>query len=405
MASGGQHQRNHQHASLDRYQHQRTGRQHPGRPAPRHVEFTRDSKQLWASAEIGGTVSVVDVDNREIPQDLTFKIKGVHPDKVQPVGIKLSSDGSTPRTLASANHIAVVDAKTYEVLDYLLVGRRVGTWHSTPTSLLLTTNGVSGDVSVIDVDKLQGHQVDQGRPLSLGRGGQPMNSLEVSDVAFAYGERLALDGVSFSAAQGRFTALLGPNGAGKSTLIALLTRLYDLQQADPYRRFLICAKRRARPLRALAWCSSRAHWTRPHGRTELRATTPRCMVCRGPWRTNVSSWNCSASSSASGDAARCANSMAVTVAVSKSPAPCCIGLSCCCSMRPAPVSIPPAAGAQRACPHALPEPAYERVVTTHLLDEVRDDDDLLILNRGRRWLRACRNPGHQRRRPPRALHG
>ncbi len=59
-----------------------------------------------------------------------------------------------------------------------------------------------------------------------------MNALEVSDVAFAYGARRALDGVSFTATQGRFTALLGPNGAGKSTLIALLTRLYDLQQGQ-----------------------------------------------------------------------------------------------------------------------------------------------------------------------------
>ncbi|EME01339.1 MULTISPECIES: ABC transporter ATP-binding protein [Stutzerimonas stutzeri subgroup] len=59
-----------------------------------------------------------------------------------------------------------------------------------------------------------------------------MTALEVSDVAFAYGERRALDEVSFTAAQGRFTALLGPNGAGKSTLIALLTRLYDLQQGQ-----------------------------------------------------------------------------------------------------------------------------------------------------------------------------
>jgi ABC-2 type transport system ATP-binding protein len=59
-----------------------------------------------------------------------------------------------------------------------------------------------------------------------------MNALEVGDIAFAYGERRALDGVSFTATQGRFTALLGPNGAGKSTLIALLTRLYDLQQGQ-----------------------------------------------------------------------------------------------------------------------------------------------------------------------------
>ncbi|SDH31244.1 ABC transporter ATP-binding protein [Pseudomonas panipatensis] len=59
-----------------------------------------------------------------------------------------------------------------------------------------------------------------------------MNALEVRDLAFAYGARRALDGVGFSLPAGRFTALLGPNGAGKSTLIALLTRLYDLQQGE-----------------------------------------------------------------------------------------------------------------------------------------------------------------------------
>jgi len=59
-----------------------------------------------------------------------------------------------------------------------------------------------------------------------------MNALEVSQLSFAYGPRQALDQVSLSLAHGRFAALLGPNGAGKSTLIALLTRLYDLQQGD-----------------------------------------------------------------------------------------------------------------------------------------------------------------------------
>ncbi|ROL84797.1 ABC transporter ATP-binding protein [Pseudomonas protegens] len=59
-----------------------------------------------------------------------------------------------------------------------------------------------------------------------------MNALEVSQLSFAYGPRQVLDQVSLSLAPGRFAALLGPNGAGKSTLIALLTRLYDLQQGD-----------------------------------------------------------------------------------------------------------------------------------------------------------------------------
>ncbi|NAZ36998.1 ABC transporter ATP-binding protein [Rubellimicrobium sp. CFH 75288] len=49
--------------------------------------------------------------------------------------------------------------------------------------------------------------------------------LRIADVTFRYGDRLALDAVSFEVVQGRFCALLGPNGAGKSTLFALLTGL------------------------------------------------------------------------------------------------------------------------------------------------------------------------------------
>ncbi|WPC06543.1 ABC transporter ATP-binding protein [Pseudomonas benzenivorans] len=59
-----------------------------------------------------------------------------------------------------------------------------------------------------------------------------MNALEVTGLGFAYGARQALQGLSFAVAASRFAALLGPNGAGKSTLIALLTRLYELQQGE-----------------------------------------------------------------------------------------------------------------------------------------------------------------------------
>ncbi len=59
-----------------------------------------------------------------------------------------------------------------------------------------------------------------------------MSALELAGVGFAYGPRRALEQVGFSLQPGSFTALLGPNGAGKSTLIALLTRLYDLQQGE-----------------------------------------------------------------------------------------------------------------------------------------------------------------------------
>ena len=54
-------------------------------------------------------------------------------------------------------------------------------------------------------------------------------ALEVRDLSFAYGERKALDGVSFTIGSGRFAALLGPNGAGKTTLVSLLCRLFEPQ--------------------------------------------------------------------------------------------------------------------------------------------------------------------------------
>ncbi|WP_102106534.1 ABC transporter ATP-binding protein [Oceaniglobus roseus] len=52
-----------------------------------------------------------------------------------------------------------------------------------------------------------------------------MSTLDVSHVTYRYGPKVALDDVSFALERGRFCALLGPNGAGKSTLFSLLTRL------------------------------------------------------------------------------------------------------------------------------------------------------------------------------------
>ncbi|WP_435258697.1 ABC transporter ATP-binding protein [Thioclava sp. FR2] len=53
-------------------------------------------------------------------------------------------------------------------------------------------------------------------------------TLTVEHLSHRYGAKMALDDVSFSLGPG-FTALLGPNGAGKSTLFGLLTRLFAAQ--------------------------------------------------------------------------------------------------------------------------------------------------------------------------------
>jgi ABC-2 type transport system ATP-binding protein len=54
----------------------------------------------------------------------------------------------------------------------------------------------------------------------------PAPGLSLDGVSYAYGAKRALDAVGFHVDTGRFCALLGPNGAGKSTLFALLTRLF-----------------------------------------------------------------------------------------------------------------------------------------------------------------------------------
>lgn len=54
---------------------------------------------------------------------------------------------------------------------------------------------------------------------------QAVTALAVNNLSFRYGAKRALAGVSFEVLAGRFTGLLGPNGAGKTTLFALITQL------------------------------------------------------------------------------------------------------------------------------------------------------------------------------------
>jgi ABC-2 type transport system ATP-binding protein len=55
-------------------------------------------------------------------------------------------------------------------------------------------------------------------------------ALSVSALSHSYGHRKALDDVTFAIEPATFTVLLGLNGAGKSTLFSLVTRLFAIQR-------------------------------------------------------------------------------------------------------------------------------------------------------------------------------
>jgi len=101
-------------------------------------------------------LAVIDVETKAIKQKIEFEVAGLRPESLQPVGVKIASDGSDKVyvALGPSARVAVINAKTYEVEKYLLVGPRVWNLEFSPDQkMLYTTNGVSGDVSIINLEK------------------------------------------------------------------------------------------------------------------------------------------------------------------------------------------------------------------------------------------------------------
>jgi YVTN family beta-propeller protein len=121
---------------------------------PRVAQVSADSRQIWVSSELRGTVEVFDAETREPLGKIAFEVPGIPRELVQAVGIQLAPDGSRAYVaLGPANRVAEVDAKTLKVLRTYLVGQRV--WHialSPDGKRLYTANGNSSDVSVIDLE-------------------------------------------------------------------------------------------------------------------------------------------------------------------------------------------------------------------------------------------------------------
>ena len=126
---------------------------------PRFAQFKPDGSELWVSSEVGGTVAVIDpVEARRSSRR--------SPSKFPACRKRRSSRSAFPsRRTASAPFVALGPANRVAV-DRRRDARRSrnicssasasGIWRFTPDEkYLLTANGVSNDVSVIDVASLK----------------------------------------------------------------------------------------------------------------------------------------------------------------------------------------------------------------------------------------------------------
>ncbi len=119
---------------------------------PRFAQFKPDGSQVWVSAEIGGSVSVIDNATRKVIKKITFAIPGLRSEAIQPVGVRITADGKKAYVaLGPANRVAVINTETYEVEKYILVGQRVWQLAFTPDGkTIISTNGLSNDITFID---------------------------------------------------------------------------------------------------------------------------------------------------------------------------------------------------------------------------------------------------------------
>ena len=117
---------------------------------PRRFVLSPDGTELWVSCELSSEIFIIDAATNEIKGDsLIFVPPGFREEDVTQVGMAVTKDGSKVLvSLGRANNIAVVDAKTHEVIKYILVGRRA--WSvdlSADEGKAYVANGLSDDIN------------------------------------------------------------------------------------------------------------------------------------------------------------------------------------------------------------------------------------------------------------------
>jgi PQQ-dependent catabolism-associated beta-propeller protein len=120
---------------------------------PRRFIQPNDS-EIWVSNELSGTISIIDLTTFTVAETLEFLPPGFRAVDVTPVGMSMTHDGKTAIVgLGRANHVAFVDIATREIQTYVLVGSRAwGTEISADDKTLYVANGLSDDLSIIDME-------------------------------------------------------------------------------------------------------------------------------------------------------------------------------------------------------------------------------------------------------------
>lgn len=120
---------------------------------PRRIAITGD--ELWVSSEMGSRVEIFSTSSLAKLGEIIFAPRGFRSEQLTPVDILFSSDGRYAYiALGAANHVVIVDTENREVEKYILVGRRAwGLELSPDETLLYVLNGLSDDMTIIDLDR------------------------------------------------------------------------------------------------------------------------------------------------------------------------------------------------------------------------------------------------------------
>jgi PQQ-dependent catabolism-associated beta-propeller protein len=118
---------------------------------PRDAVFSADGRQLWVSSETRATVAIFAMPERKLMHTVDFDDDDKAPDGVQAVGLVLRPPHAFV-ALGRGNAVAEVDPATFVIRRYFPVGsRNWGIGLSPDGGRLFAANGLSGDVSVVDV--------------------------------------------------------------------------------------------------------------------------------------------------------------------------------------------------------------------------------------------------------------